>query len=281
MKVKFRKMNGAGNDFVLIDDREDRIRVEASIVRRLCDRRRGVGADGVIIIRRAEQADFRMCYYNSDGGEAQMCGNGARCAGHYAAALGLGRNDSGRRRLSLLAQAGRLAAVVDGDRVSISMTNATSFHKNISLTVANSPEIVHFVDTGVPHAVVIETDVAGIPDDDFVRRGRAIRTHPQFAPEGANADFLSVDSLGLATIRTYERGVETETLACGTGAVAGAIVLAQLGLSRSPVRLVTRGGEELAVSFVLEPSGAHDVVLDGPAAVNFDGHVELPRGVEW
>ncbi|MDH3217459.1 MAG: diaminopimelate epimerase, partial [Candidatus Krumholzibacteria bacterium] len=256
MVIQFEKMNGAGNDFIMIDNQQGTIRLVPEWIRKLCDRRRGIGADGLILIEPENGADFRMRYYNSDGGEAEMCGNGARCAALFAKKLGLGRQDDDRVSLRFAAQPGLFDAKVESNRVSIRMTDATLFEQSVSLPVAGGTEIVHVINTGVPHAVVVESDVDSMSDREIVERGRLIRSHTRFAPQGANANFVSLRNDCTVTIRTYERGVEGETLACGTGAVAGALVAAHLHALHSPVSLITRGGEELKVSFTLEPNGA-------------------------
>ena len=276
MKVPFDKMNGAGNDFVLIDNRDGKFSLSAGHIRELCERKRGVGADGVILIESEPGSDFRMRYYNADGGEAEMCGNGARCAARFAGKLGLGTREGGKAHVRFVAKPGAMEADIDGEWVAVSMTDATAFEQGISLSVAQREEIVHFINTGVPHAVVLEDDAASMSDEDVITRGRAIRSHERFAPDGANANFVSIGKDGTVTIRTYERGVEAETLACGTGSVAASVVLAHLGRVDNPVKLLTRGGEQLTVSFVREPSGASRVVLAGPAELNFEGSIDLP-----
>jgi diaminopimelate epimerase len=276
MKIAFTKMNGAGNDFVMIDNRAGSVELATSTIRGLCERKRGIGADGVILIETGPGVDFRMRYFNSDGGEAEMCGNGARCAGWFAASLGIGTHSEKDTRLTFLSQAGEMAATVTGTRVAVSMTDATSFEKRVSVPVAGGEEIVHLINTGVPHAVRLEPDWHGLTDEQVVTRGRRIRLHEKFSPAGVNANFVSVGDDGLVKIRTYERGVEAETLACGTGSVAAAIVLAHLGLVQSPVRLVTYGGDGLSVSFHSTQDGANHVILEGPASVNFTGTCDLP-----
>ena len=275
MRVKFVKMNGAGNDFVTIDNRDGRIRFNGGEIEALCDRRRGVGADGVLLIENEPGLDFRMRYYNRDGREAEMCGNGARCLAWFAADLGLGSEKDGGISLRFGTVPGPMGAIVVGTRVTIEMTDATSMEKGVSLDLADRAEIVHVINTGVPHAVVEEHNVDAMADAEIVERGRQIRLHPRFAPNGTNVNFISRagDSVN---IRTYERGVEEETLACGTGAVAGAVVAAELGWATSPVKLSTRGGEDLVVSFDSSPGGANKVRLAGPTAVNFQGSMELP-----
>jgi len=275
MRIEFEKMNGAGNDFIMIDNRDGLIQLAHTHIRQLCDRRRGIGADGVILLEPEPQADFRMRYYNRDGGEAEMCGNGARCVARFAASLGLGGRKDGKVVLRFATTPGLMGATVDEGHVTIEMTNATSFEKSVSLVVADRSEIVHVINTGVPHVVIETPDVNTIADDEILERGRRIRYHERFEPQGTNVNFVSVSPERAVEIRTYERGVEGETFACGTGAVAGAVVTAQLATTSSPVKMITRGGEELTVSFVVEPGGASKVFLSGPAALNFKGSVEL------
>jgi diaminopimelate epimerase len=259
----------------MIDNRDGGCRLSPAQIRSLCDRKRGIGADGVILIDDDSALDFRMRYYNSDGGEVEMCGNGARCAALFAVRLALGATREGKTRLRFATQPGPMRAEVEGYRVAVAMTDATSFAKSISLSVAGGMEMVHVINTGVPHAVVLEDGVSGMADEVLEARGRAIRQHPRFAPEGVNANFVSMTADGTVTLRTFERGVEAETLACGTGAVAAAVVLCRLGHVTSPVGLMTRGGERLNVSFQIEPTGASDVVLEGPAEFNFEGRIDL------
>jgi diaminopimelate epimerase len=241
----------------------------------VCDRRRGVGADGVIIVRPEDGVDFRMVYFNSDGGEAEMCGNGARCASVFAASLGLGKRRGEVAEIAFVARPGRMRATVRGARAAVSMTEARGFERGVSLDVPGRKETVHLVNSGVPHAVVIEDDWERLGDAEVFARGSAIRYHEKFAPAGVNANFVRVTGDGRAELRTYERGVEGETLACGTGSIASAVVLAQLGLAGERVDLVTRGGDVLTVSFAKTPGGAKDVVLEGPAEVNFEGWTTL------
>jgi diaminopimelate epimerase len=277
MRIQFEKMNGAGNDFVLVDNRKGDVRFSAWAIRWLCDRRRGVGADGVILVERDAESDFRMRYYNSDGGEADMCGNGARCVARFARGLGLGRKQGNRTTLRFATNPGPMTAAVDGTSVTLTMIDASGLERSISLQVADHNEKMHVIHTGVPHVVLEETDVDVIPNEAILARGRAIRTHGRFAPQGTNVNFISMRADGAVKIRTYERGVEGETLACGTGAVAGAVVAAHLGRAKSPVVMATRGGELLKVSFEAVSGGATGVLLEGPATLNFVGSVEVPN----
>lgn len=276
MEIRFQKMNGAGNDFVMIDNQSDDLDLTAAQIRWLCDRRRGIGADGVIVVEPEASADFRMRYYNADGGEAEMCGNGARCVALFARDLGLGSQDNGVLSLHFLTSPGPMEARVREGGIAISMTDATGFESNISLDIAPDGEIVHFVNSGVPHTVLPVPEVDSMPAEELIRRGRAVRYHDRFSPDGCNANFVTVARDGRVHIRTYERGVEDETLACGTGSVASAVVLAHLGQVSSPVVLLTRGGEELTVAFEKTDGGARNVVMEGPAAYNFRGSVQIP-----
>jgi diaminopimelate epimerase len=275
MIISFTKMNGAGNDFVMIDNMRGGLHPGVELIQRLCDRTRGVGADGVICIEKANGVDYRMRYYNRDGREVEMCGNGARCAALFAARNGLGSADEGRGvSLSFVAEPGRMGAVVHGRRVAVSMTDATGLERSVRLDSAEGKELVHVINTGVPHAVSIEP-AWPLRDEAVTVRGRGIRSHARFARAGINANFVHVGADSTVFIRTYERGVEAETLACGTGAVAASVVLSHLGVVGSPVTLATQGGEKLVVTFDLTDFGARKVVLEGPADVNFDGTIEL------
>jgi diaminopimelate epimerase len=270
-KLSFVKMNGAGNDFVLLDNRAGRLQLDGATIARLCDRHRGVGADGVLVLEPAqESADHRMRYYNADGGEAEMCGNGARCFARFA------KNVAGANGLmSFETPAGVIRAeFVDGERVRIEMVTPTNFSSDLSLTVEGEEKTVHALNTGVPHACVFVEDLEQTP---VVRLGRALRFHPAFAPKGANANFIRVLGPQAISIRTYERGVEDETLACGTGVTASALVHAELNGATSPVAVTVRGGDTLEVGFVrgAKPGEFSQVTLCGPADFVFAGEIEI------
>lgn len=275
MKIDFTKMNGAGNDFVVIDCMREPARLDASRIALLCDRKHGVGADGVLLLEPDEEYDFRMRYFNRDGGEAEMCGNGARCLARYFAIRESGVAPAAEETVRFMTAAGAMQARIAGNRVALKMPDASRLTLNISLQVENREQIVHFIDTGVPHAVVHHADADALEDEFVDTVGRALRLHPRFQPDGCNVNFASTGPNGVIQIRTYERGVEQETLACGTGSVATAIVFAHLGLTAPPARLFTRGGDELRVSFELHPDGARNVVLDGPAEINFRGTISI------
>jgi diaminopimelate epimerase len=261
-------MYGAGNDFVLVDNRNGSLALDQATIARLCDRHRGIGADGLLAVEPAQNgADFRMRYYNADGGEAEMCGNGARCFARYASRLS-GKAES----VSFETIAGVITATLLGDRVQLRMSQPKDLALGATLDVGGIPMTVHFVNTGVPHAVV---PVENLEKVDIRKSGAAIRYHAHFAPKGTNANFIQpIDARTLA-IRTYERGVEDETLACGTGVVASALVYHQLTSAPSPINVKVRGGDTLEVAFEYDGNSYSNVTLTGPADFVFEGEVAV------
>jgi diaminopimelate epimerase len=270
--LHFTKMNGAGNDFVMIDNRDLALSLDRAAIARLCDRHRGVGADGLIAIEPASDgADFRMRYYNADGGEAEMCGNGARCFARFAS-----RASGKRGRIVFDTLAGVVAAESIGDLVRLEMSQPKDLALGTRLTAAGTPLEVHRIHTGVPHVVVFTGDLAGV---DVLALGAALRYHEHFAPRGTNANFVHVESPGVLAIRTYERGVEGETLACGTGVCAAALIHAALDGATAPVKVRVRGGDVLEVGFEHHADAFRAVTLTGPADFVFDGAISLPHGM--
>ena len=266
--LKFTKMNGAGNDFVVLDNLDSRLQLASGEIAHLCDRHRGVGADGVLIVEPPTNgADFRMRYYNADGGEAEMCGNGARCFARFASRI------TGKDGLiSFETPAGIIRAACEGENVKLEMSEPHDLilHRQIPLSAGTLT--VHSVNTGVPHAVVIVNDVAKV---DVPALGRTLRYHADFAPKGTNVNFVQVIDAQTAIVRTYERGVEDETLACGTGVVAVALILNATQDAPSPVSIQVRGGDTLQVGFE-EAGGAYtNVSLTGPADFVFDGQIGI------
>lgn len=268
-RIPFSKMHGAGNDFVFLAaaDLPAGVRLSASTIAHICDRRLGVGADGLIIIGpgRDGDTDFRMTYFNADGGEAEMCGNGARCSVAFAAEHGLCadvcRFDT---------QAGVVQGQVHGPQdITVSLTSWRDLKLDVDLP--GSPWQQHCTcNTGVPHLVIPVVDTE---DLDLRRWGSTFRHHEVFAPAGTNVNWVAPDSdSGEFRLRTYERGVEDETLACGTGASAAAVVLCHLNLATSPVAIRTRGGDLLRIT-VDQQSG--QLLLRGPAVTSFTGTISL------
>lgn len=268
MDLPFTKMNGAGNDFVMLDNRTGALALDKAAIARLCDRHRGVGGDGLLMVEPAQSgADFRMRYYNSDGGEAEMCGNGARCFARYAQRL------SGKAgEVSFETMAGVITARFFGDQVQIQMSAPHSLALNASLHAAGQTLLVHSVNTGVPHAVVF---VENLDKTEVRTLGAALRYHPHFAPKGTNANFVALTGPGSISIRTYERGVEDETLACGTGMVACALITSRLHGIPSPVRVQVRGGDTLEVAWKGSAEAPEQVTLTGPADFTFEGQAAL------
>lgn len=266
--LNFTKMNGAGNDFVLLDNRDGQLRLDPQTIERLCDRHRGVGADGVLVVEPAANgADFRMRYYNRDGGEAEMCGNGARCFARFAS-----RVAGVRESVSFETPAGVIRAKFIGDLVQLAMSDPVGLRLNDVIAAAGHDLTVHSVNTGVPHAVVFVEDLHAV---DVQQLGSAVRYHAHFAPKGTNVNFAkSLDAQTIA-IRTYERGVEAETLACGTGVVASALIYHELTGAPQPVGVNVRGGDLLQVGFEKTPGGYRQVTLTGPADFVFDGKIDV------
>ncbi len=270
MDLHFTKMNGAGNDFVVLDNRDLALSLTGAQIARLCDRHRGVGADGLLAVEPArEGADFRMRYYNADGGEAEMCGNGARCFARFAARL----LPAHPGVLSFETPAGIILARFDGELVTINMSTPKDHRPPAPLPV-NSRELeVHFLNTGVPHAVVFVEDAETV---DVRADGAALRYHEAFQPRGTNANFAQVVAPGRLILRTYERGVEDETLACGTGICAAALLHHLAHGAPSPVAVTVRGGDTLQAGFVRTEDGQFtEVTLTGPADFVFEGTISL------
>ena len=268
MTLQFTTMNGAGNDFVMVDNRDLRYALDKAAIARLCDRHRGVGGDGLIAVEPAANgADFKMRYYNADGGEAEMCGNGARCFARFASQVA---RKSGRITFETLA--GVIGAELIGDEVRLSMSAPHSLALGTELAVDGEKLKVHALNTGVPHAIVFVED---LEKTDIMRLGRALRYHEHFAPKGTNANFIGELPGGAIAIRTYERGVEGETQACGTGVTAAALIFARLTGAASPVSVRVRGGETLSVGFAVDGENWKAVTLTGPAEFVFEGTTSL------
>lgn len=260
MKVPFFKMSGAGNDFVLLDGLP-KGRSGAALARRLCDRRWGIGADGLLVLSR-RRGTPRLDYWNADG-SAAFCGNGSRCGALWAAAQGWSKG----RRVALETSSGPLEARLTGKgRASVRMPEPSGLRLGLRLGARNRAYAVHFVDTGVPHAVILVPDVDKI---DVKALGRFFRFHKAFGAAGANVDFVTIKK-GAVRLRTYERGVEDETLACGTGVVAAAAVVRALGEAGDRVKVRVRGGDELHATF--SDGGTW---LEGPGETTFHGEVNL------
>ncbi len=257
--IPFVKYHGAGNDFILIDNRNERwlTRKDTALVERLCRRRFGVGADGLILLQNRPEYDFEMIYFNADGRESTMCGNGGRCMVAFAHTLGI-IGPSCR----FLAIDGPHRALIAGGEVELQMGDVAG--------VERYPD--HFVlDTGSPHYVQF---VESLEQVDVVEEGRRIRNGERFAGEGVNVNFVEITDAGLQ-VATYERGVEDETLSCGTGVTAAALAfyLHRPWLAEREIAVHTRGGD-LRVRFEHHPGETFtDIWLCGPAVRVFSGEV--------
>lgn len=270
MLLDFVKMNGAGNDFVLYDNRSRSIRLTLDQVVRICDRHRGVGADGVIGLIPCESgnADWAWEFWNSDGSIAEMCGNGARCFARYIQRM-TGHPD----RTAFETVAGVIAAEFQGDRVSVNLTAPEGERLNLNLPLESSGETtIHFINTGVPHAIIYVPDASKAMLGTI---GPEVRRHPEFGSRGTNVNFVQVLGRGRIRVRTFERGVEGETLACGTGVAASALISARVHGFGSPVKVRVQSGDELEVSFADGGGKFSDVRLGGPAEFCFYGRIEL------
>lgn len=257
--LTFSKMAGGGNDFVMIDNRTGKIGDASELARRICTRALSVGGDGLILIETSARATFRMRYYNSDGSVGAFCGNGTRCAARFAFL-----NVIAGRKMTIETDAGIVGAEMgEGGLVTLSLPAPHSFRAQRPLPVGDTVVRGSSIVVGVPHYVVFLRD--DLWSQDIAPLGRAIRRHPELAPEGANANFVVVHDSHSIEVRTYERGVEGETLACGSGVVASAVTSALFGKVQSPVSVLTRSGITLEVSFELKDGYADSVRLRGDA----------------
>ncbi len=259
MKIPFTKMHGAGNDFIVVDDRALTFPIDDPIfMARICARRTGIGSDGIILLQPSEVADLKMRFINPDGHEVGMCGNGARCFARRAYDLG-----AVPEKMTIETQAGMVHAEVLGETIRLTLTEPTDWRMGLDIGLK---QLADFVNTGVEHAVVRVDDLNGL---DLQELGRGIRHYTLFAPAGTNANFMKVEADGTLSLRTYERGVEAETLACGTGAVAAALVAEKQGWVDLPVAVHCAGGYDLTIDL-----GTEGPTLSGGAATVFEGEVE-------
>lgn len=254
--ISFHKYQGTGNDFVMIDNRDLGFdKSDLNSISKLCDRRFGIGADGVILIENHDQFDFEMIYFNPDGSQS-LCGNGSRCAVMFAKALGIIQNET-----EFLAIDGSHRAFIEEGEVHLFMNDVTSFEK-----IGDD----YLINTGSPHYIKYVSAVEGL---NVIAEGKAIRYSERFKKEGVNVNFIQKESTNGLAIRTYERGVEGETLSCGTGCTAAALSFGLLGAD-SPIELKAQGGN-LKVSFDQHESKFTNIYLIGPAQKVFEGTIVL------
>ncbi len=269
--VIFSKMSGHGNDFIVIDNRDIDRKIDWSRQASVwCKRRVSIGADGLLLIEPSAVADFRMRIFNADGSEAEMCGNGARCAAAFAVRKGIAQP-----KMVMETMAGPVGASVDGEMVAIQLTNP-SFLRDVGFVELDGGKVhCYFLNTGVPHTIVFMDALSDVPADEIEKVGCELRFHDVFSPEGTNVDFVQVIRPGYIKTRTYERGVEEETLACGTGAVASAILSSVFrDAGDSPIDVEMPGGT-LTVDFAIGEDSFGDVWLKGNVAFVYEGNVSL------
>jgi diaminopimelate epimerase len=263
MAIQFTKMSGSGNDFIVIDNRVPVMGngKKYDFVRLVCDRKMSIGADGVIFVENSDQADIKWDFYNEDGSSAEMCGNGGRCVARYAVEKSIAP-----AKMTLETLAGIVGAEVNGTTVKVKLTTPQNLKQDTAISINGIEYQVDSLNTGVPHAIIYSDNVEGV---NVKQVGHGIRFHEAFAPAGTNVDFVEKVGAQALKIRTYERGVEDETLACGTGVVASALLSFYKKMVKPPVAVETQGGDILKVDFGVTSN--EEVYLEGPTSIAFEG----------
>ncbi len=260
-------MQASGNDFIVIDHREPFIKNINEFTRKVCVRQFSIGADGVLLIEKSGEADFKMRIINADGSEAEMCGNGSRCVVLYAAEI---------LKFKLPMRIETLAGIISGDIkqgwIKVKLTDPKEYRPSVQLDVNGKKISVSYINTGVPHVIHFPENLKNY---DVREAGKIIRFHREFSPAGTNVNFVQVTGPSDILVRTYERGVEDETFACGTGVTASSIVSALEYQVKSPVNVRTSGGEMIKVYFDLEGGKITNVFLEGKAFYSFKGELVI------
>ncbi|MCH1429419.1 MAG: diaminopimelate epimerase [Chlamydiales bacterium] len=264
----FKKYVGAGNDFIIIDNLKGALTFSSELIAKLCNRHYGVGADGIILLQHSNTAGFKMLYFNSDGGQAEMCGNGLRCLVRFIASHIKQQNS-----YSIEVNQEVYQTSIKDDLILVKWPEPKEVNWNVELNIGSKQFSGAYLNTGVPHFVcLLQHPFEGINIDEV---GRAIRRHPFFKPAGANVNFIYFDSAKQELlVRTYERGVEAETLACGTGVVASALTFAHYNKSAALLKVRCHSGEKMEVSFIAEDGKFHSITLAGPAKEVFQARWE-------
>jgi diaminopimelate epimerase len=266
--LEFYKMSGHGNDFIIVDNWDQQVAPDKmpDLARAVCRRRTSVGADGMVFVEEGPaDVDFAWRFFNSDGSEAEMCGNAGRCVARFAYLTGIATAE-----MSFMTQAGIIRAKVKDNIVKVQMTPAGEPRMDVHLDLDGSKVTLGTMNIGVPHAVVWIDDIEAAP---VVELGRALRYHGHFAPAGTNVNFVKIMEPGLLAVRTYERGVEDETLACGTGSIASTLLSSLKEKIDSPTRILTRGGEELLIHFKNDGETFGDVYMEGRVRLVYTGQL--------
>lgn len=264
--IEFTKMVASGNDFIVIDHRSITIYHKSfpTLAKKLCDRKYGIGADGLLVLEKSKIADAKMRIFNADGSEAEMCGNGARCFALYVSE----KLKFHSPRLRIETKAGIIESSVNKDKIRVKLTNPLGLKLGIPLKINGRSLCVDFINTGVPHTVVF---VEGLESIDVFNFGKCLRAHKMFSPHGTNVDFVEVLNHSSIRVRTFERGVEDETLACGTGSVASALIFALKAGLDNKIYVHTKSGERLTVYFERRNNDFRDVWLEGSARIVYKG----------
>lgn len=270
MGIPFYKVAGSGNDFIIIDNRKGVLQGDLTLkAELLCRDRFSIGANGLILLNRSDNADFSWRLFNADGSEAAMCGNGARCVVRVANLLGIAG-----KVMSFETKAGLLKGfILDEENIKIELTKPEHLKLGVFVVVVGEPVPIDSINTGVPHVVCMVEEC--IEEIDLLSIGSEIRHHQAFAPEGTNVNLVEVVERGMIKVRTYERGVEDETMACGTGSVAAVLISGARGLVDSPVEVMPTGGKILKVYFSMneEKNDFSGVFLEGDAVVIYQGEI--------
>jgi diaminopimelate epimerase len=275
-KITFTKLTGAGNDFILIDNRGEAISLPWNILaKKLCDRNFGIGADGLLIVEHASKADFEMQYFNSDGSYGGMCGNGGRCIAHYYFLT-----EKRKKTTSFSALGETYIATKKSQTISIKMNDVLMLPNVLSLCIKRRKLSAYFLDVGSPHIIIFFDDFQKFVTNKFTfdllpvaELGKSIRENTALFPLGTNVDFVKKTSVNTIKIRVYERGVEAETLACGTGAVASALIVSWKFNMNSPITIIPKSEEQLTVSFSKKNNSFENIWLDGNAKTVFQGSI--------
>ena len=263
--IEFYKMSGSGNDFIIIDNRDLSLNVGdlPAFARKVCSRKISVGADGILLIEPSKTANFKWQFFNSDGSVAEMCGNAARCVARYAYLRTIAP-----KKMSFETFVGIISAEVNNNVVKVRLTDPSPLRIAQTIILNCRECILDCIDTGVPHAVAF---VDSVETCAVVGTGRQIRNHEHFAPRGANADFAEVLNRHKMKVRTYERGVEDETLACGTGVVASVLAAAGRGLVETPVDVTVHSSETLRIYFTRQDDRFCEIYLEGKVKIIYHG----------
>jgi diaminopimelate epimerase len=278
-KIIFTKMSGTGNDFIFIDESKNPgLNFNSEIVPKLCNRKNGIGADGVITIQNSVEYDFIMNYYNADGSTGSLCANGARCAILYASDSDRLKNGTAKFLSNNVEYSGE---ILSNESVKFNLNSPQKIKYNFKIKAANQLITSHFANTGSPHVVINIADTVNrfnffnsFETLPVVPLGREIRYLPEFAPGGTNVNFIKITD-NIIQIRSYERGVEAETLSCGTGSVAAAIISYVTDGLRPPIQIITKGNEKLFVNFEVENQKVKNISLTGSAKIVFTGEIEF------